>query len=343
MKASFRNFLYSLLLALLLSAAAGCAAPADSADGQTAAVTAEETISDGSSDSGASVDASGDGILSAGDFDLSEIPAYTDEAYIEVNGNVPYFTEDELTTESFESYSDLDALGRCGTATACIGTDLMPTEERSSIGSVRPSGWHTVKYDGIDGNYLYNRCHLIAYQLSGENANEENLITGTRYLNTEGMLPFENEVADYVEETGNHVMYRVTPVFEGENLVASGVLMEAWSVEDDGAGISFCVYCYNVQPGIEIDYATGDSEGPEYTGSSDTADETSAADTTDDADNDADDLSDVTYIGNSNTMKFHMPDCASVDDMADHNKVYFYGNRDEVIDAGYTACKRCNP
>lgn len=193
-------------------------------------------------------------------FLTDNIPPYEGSAYIEINGNVPSFTEEELVTESYEYYSELDELGRCGTCTASIGTDIMPTEEYGSIGSVKPTGWHTIKYAGIvDGNYLYNRCHLIGFQLTGENANVKNLITGTRYLNIEGMLPFENRVAAYVKETGNHVMYRVTPVFEGDNLLASGVRLEGKSVEDDGKGISFHVYCYNVQPGITIDYATGDS------------------------------------------------------------------------------------
>ncbi len=187
------------------------------------------------------------------------LPAYEGEPYIVLNDNEPLFSDTELSTTSYEHYSELDALGRCGAAYACVGKDLMPTEERGDIGPVRPTGWHTVKYDVIDGRYLYNRCHLIAYQLSGENANERNLITGTRYLNVEGMLPFENMVADYVRETGNHVMYRVTPVFSGDELVARGVRMEAESVEDNGAGIRFHVFCYNVQPEIEIDYATGDS------------------------------------------------------------------------------------
>lgn len=150
-------------------------------------------------------------------------------------------------------------MGRCGVAYASVGKDLMPTEERGSIGQVKPSGWHTIKYDNVDGKYLYNRCHLIGYQLTAENANEKNLITGTRYLNVQGMLSFKNMAADYVKETGNHVLYRVTPVFEGSNLVESGVLMEAESVEDKGEGILYCVYVYNVQRGININYATGDS------------------------------------------------------------------------------------
>ena len=190
-------------------------------------------------------------------FSLREIPAYSGTPYTEVNGNKPYFTEADLTTQSFETYSELDSLGRCGVAYANVGQDLMPTEDRESISSVTPSGWINREYDG---EYLYNRCHLIGWQLTAENANKQNLITGTRYLNIEGMLPFENMVADYVKETGNHVLYRVTPVFEGSNLVASGVQMEAWSVEDDGEGICFNVYCYNVQPGVEIDYASGESQ-----------------------------------------------------------------------------------
>ena len=184
---------------------------------------------------------------------------YDGDAYVFLNDNVPLFTEADYTTTVYEQYSELDWLGRCGTATACIGTELMPTEERGSIGQVKPSGWHTVKYDNINGKYLYNRCHLIAYQLTGENANEKNLITGTRYMNIEGMQPFEDMVAAYIQYTGRHVLYRVTPIYEGANLVASGVTIEGYSVEDQGAGICFYVYVHNVQPGIEIDYLTGES------------------------------------------------------------------------------------
>lgn len=191
--------------------------------------------------------------------EVAQVPEYSGEPYCILNDNVPMFSKEELVTESYETYSPLDAQGKCQVAIANIGLDLMPTEERGSIGQVKPSGWQTVKYDNVDGKYLYNRCHLIGFQLTGENANERNLITGTRYMNVEGMLPFENMVADYVKETGNHVLYRVTPVFEGDNLVASGVQMEAMSVEDEGEGICFNVYVYNIQPGIEIDYATGNS------------------------------------------------------------------------------------
>ena len=190
------------------------------------------------------------------------LPDYESSPYVILDDNQPTFTEEERTAAtSYETYAELDLLGRCGVAEACIGQDLMPTEERGEIGMVKPTGWYTVRYDGlVEGNYLYNRCHLIGYQLTGENANEQNLITGTRYLNVDGMLPFENQVADYVQETGNHVLYRVTPVFEGLELVARGVQMEAWSVEDGGEGVCFNVYCYNVQPGVEIDYLTGESQ-----------------------------------------------------------------------------------
>lgn len=188
---------------------------------------------------------------------------YNGYPYLIIEDNQPNFTKDQLTTQPFESYSDLDTLGRCGTAFACLGPETLPSEERGTIGHVKPSGWHTVKYKGVDGNYLYNRCHLIAFSLSGENANEKNLITGTRYMNTEGMLPFEMQTLDYIRDTEHHVMYRATPVYHGNNLVAEGVLLEAYSVEDQG-GLSFHVFCYNTQPGITIDYATGESSGPAY-------------------------------------------------------------------------------
>lgn len=188
-----------------------------------------------------------------------DIPAYSEDPYVEVNSNKPYFTAADYTTQSFEYYSDLDSLGRCGVAYANIGQDIMPTEKRGNIGTVKPSGWHTIKYDFIDGKYLYNRCHLIAYELSSENANEKNLITGTRYLNINGMLPYENKVAAYIKKTNNHVLYRVTPTFTEKNLIANGVLMEGYSVEDNGAGICFNVFVYNVQPGVVINYLDGTS------------------------------------------------------------------------------------
>lgn len=193
-------------------------------------------------------------------YDLASIPQFTDEPYVVLNDNRPNFSEADYNKEELEEYSELDYLGRCGPAFAKVGIETMPTEERGEIGQVKPSGWQTVKYDIVDGKYLYNRCHLIGFQLTGENANKANLITGTRYMNVDGMLPFENMVADYVQETGNHVLYRVTPVFEGENLVASGVQIEAKSIEDDGKGICFNVYVYNVQPGVTIDYSNGQSK-----------------------------------------------------------------------------------
>ncbi len=281
---------------------------------------------------------------SAAEFDLSLVPEYSDSPYSVVNGNVPYFTEDDLTTDSYEYYSPLDSLGRCGPAMASIGQDLMPTESRGSISEVKPTGWHSEMYDIVDGGYLYNRCHLIAYELTGENANEKNLITGTRYFNVTGMLPFENMVADYIKETGNHVLYRVTPVFEGDNLVAAGVLMEAMSVEDEGEDILFNVFCYNVQPGITIDYATGESsqdDVPEETGETASAKAGSAAaQGTEDENSGAED---TYYILNTNTKKFHYPDCDSVKQMSEKNKQEYTGSRDELISRGYTPCGNCKP
>lgn len=193
---------------------------------------------------------------------LESIPEFTNEPYVVINDNIPLFEDSDKTTKSFEKYSDLDKWGRCGVAYANLSQELMPTEERGNISMIKPSGWHTVKYDNVDGKYLYNRCHLIGFQLAGENANEKNLITGTRYMNVEGMLPFENMVADYIKETNNHVLYRVAPIYDGNNVIAKGVTMEAYSVEDDGRGIEFFVYVYNNQPGIKIDYLTGDSYLP---------------------------------------------------------------------------------
>ena len=192
-------------------------------------------------------------------FDLSTIPEFTDDPYVVLNNNQPGFSEEDFKRETFEQYSELDYLGRCGPAFAKVGIETMPSQERGEIGMVKPSGWQTIKYDSVDGKYLYNRCHLIGYQLTAENANERNLITGTRYMNVQGMLPFENMVAEYIRETENHVLYRVTPIFEGENLVAIGVQIEAKSIEDNGEGICFNVYVYNNQPGIRIDYANGNS------------------------------------------------------------------------------------
>ena len=257
--------------------------------------------------------------------DLDNIPQFSNAAYVEINNNIPDFEESELKAKSYETYGRLDSLGRCTQCKACIGTDLMPTEERGAIGSVKPTGWHSDKYNNVDGKYLYNRCHLIGYQLTAENANERNLITGTRYLNVDGMLPFENEVADYIKETGNHVLYEVTPVFKDNELVARGVHMQAKSIEDFGFGVSFNVYCYNAQPGIEIDYLTGDSKPSkeEYT-----FDDGSKR---------------VTYIINENSKKFHKPSCEAVDKMSEKNKKKYTGTRENLIKNGYEPCGLCNP
>lgn len=268
---------------------------------------------------------SGCNLANADSADLAAIPEYTGSAYTVLNDNIPDFPEEDFTEESFETYSDMDSLGRCGVAYANIGEDLMPTTKRGSIGQVKPSGWHTVKYDSVDGKYLYNRCHLIGYQLTAENANEKNLITGTRYLNTEGMLPFENMVADYIKETGNHVLYRVTPLFDGSNLVATGVQMEAESVEDKGDGILYNVFCYNIQPGITIDYKSGDSSESE-----DMPVQTEEASVSE-------------FVLNTNSKKFHKPSCSSISQIKEGNKEVYKGSRDDLISQGYDPCKKCNP
>lgn len=267
---------------------------------------------------------------------VDDVPAYSGEPYVEVNDNQPEFTEEELTTVSYEDYSELDELGRCQSAEACIGQDLMPTEARESISSVKPTGWRNKSYDNVDGGYVYNRCHLIGFQLTGENANEENLITGTRYMNVEGMLPFEDEVAAYIKETDNHVMYRVTPVFEGDDLIASGVQMQAESVEDDGAGISFNVYVYNVQPYVVIDYRTGENwEGDEIAEPEGKwADGTEA---------EPSDTKEQMYILNKNTKKFHKPECSGAKKIKAKNKGEYTGSRQTLIDEGYEPCGNCNP
>ncbi|MBQ3075463.1 MAG: DNA/RNA non-specific endonuclease [Clostridia bacterium] len=253
---------------------------------------------------------------------LASIPAFDSSSpFVIIKDNVPSFTDEEITEVSFEAYSSLDALGRCGVAFACIGRDLMPKEERESIGQIRPSGWQTAKYDIVDGKYLFNRCHLIGFQLSGENANERNLITGTRYMNVEGMLPFENMVADYVKETGNHVMYRVTPVYIGNNLVCNGVFMEGLSVEDNGEGIAFHVYCYNAQPGIEIRYENGDSSlSPEYKNNNSQTER---------------------YVLNTGSRKIHKPHCSSVEELSPKNRQDYTGPLEPFLAQGYKTCKSC--
>lgn len=258
-------------------------------------------------------------------YESTDIPAYAGNSFVILDGNKPSFSkQDRERTDAFETYSDLDELGRCGVAYANICKELMPTEERGAIGMVKPTGWHTVKYDNVEGKYLYNRCHLIGYQLAGENANEKNLITGTRYLNVTGMLKFEDQVADYVKATDHHVLYRVTPVFEEDNLVATGVEMEAYSVEDKGEGVSFHVFVYNVQPGIVIDYATGES----WPDDSKTTENTGKG---------------QNYVLNTNTHKFHTQNCESVRDIADSNKEVYTGYREDLINMGYEPCKRCKP
>lgn len=256
---------------------------------------------------------------------LNSIPEFDEYPYIIINNNQPDFSKSDYSAVSFEKYGELDSLGRCTAAFACIGNDLMPTEERGSIGKVKPTGWHTVKYKNIDGKYLYNRCHLIGYQLTAENANVKNLITGTRYLNMEGMLPFEDAVADYIKATGNHVLYRVTPVFKGNELVARGVQIEAESIEDKGKGISFNVYCYNNQPGISIDYTTGESKAQKTTDNYDDGSEIG------------------TYIINIKTKKFHTTDCSSVSKIKDENKKKYTGKRSNLINNSYEPCGQCKP
>ena len=273
---------------------------------------------------GASSSAVSSSVTSETAVTLENLPPFSGTPYVVLTDNQPLFSSADRTTESYELYSELDALGRCGVTVACVGQDIMPTEERGSIGQVKPTGWHTVKYDWVDGRYLYNRCHLIGFQLTGENANVCNLITGTRYLNVDGMLPFENLVADYVKETGNHVLYRVTPIFVGDELVARGVEMEGYSVEDEGAGVCFHVYCYNSQPGVVIVYATGESRADAAPPSS-AASEVSA------------------YVLNTGSGKFHLPSCASVKDIKPANRQTYSGDRQALLDQGYSPCKSCNP
>ena len=299
--------------------------------------------------------------LSSADF-----PAYSGAAQTVYNGNKPLFSETDFTFGSGTSLSPLDSLGRCGTAMGILSPSTLPTEKRGSIGMVKPAGWHTVKYAGIDGNYLYNRCHLIAYELCGLNAEPKNLITGTRYLNVQGMLPLENETTDYIRRTGNTVLYRVTPIFDGDNLVASGVLMEGASAGDGGADYSFCAYCYNVQPGITINYADGSSSGPEFTGSDGGSSKNSGGNTGSGNSGSASGAaagavsaggaaaagaaasgiaadSAQDYVLNTNTKKFHYPSCSSVEDMKPQNRKDVHESRDKIIADGYKPCKRCNP
>ena len=254
---------------------------------------------------------------------LDQVPAYSGEPFVVLEGNMPRFQSEEYVTKSYETYGDLDALNRCTYTMACIGRDLMPTEERENIGMIRPTGWVTAKYDFVDGKYLYNRCHLIGFQLTGENANERNLITGTRYMNVDGMLPFENMVADYIKETGNHVLYRVIPIFEGDNQVASGVTMEAWSVEDNGEGICFYVYAYNVQPGVQIDYTTGESRLAEPVVG------------------EGEDVK--TYVVNTGSGKFHDGSCPQASSIKSENKESFETTRSQMLAWNFEPAGCCKP
>ncbi len=280
------------------------------------------------------------------------IPVFTGKAYAAMNNNVPSFKKSDMKTKSYEKYGSLDSLGRCSVAMANIGRDLMPTEDRGAIGRVKPSGWHTVKYDCVDGKYLYNRCHLIGFQLTGENANERNLITGTRYMNVDGMLPFEDMVADYIKETSNHVLYRVTPKYSGKNLVASGVQMEAKSVEDNGDGICFNVFVFNVQPGVTINYATGDSKlssggsgtivkptAKAYSSKNDTNKNNTSKNNTVAKGNNT--QKSKTYILNTNTKKYHNDGCRTISSMSDKNKKVYKGTSESLQKQGYSACKNC--
>ena len=291
------------------------------------------------------------------EFSIEQVPEYSGDPICEINGNKPFFESRDFTETPFETYSDLDRLGRCGTAFALVGPETMPTTGRGSIGMVKPSGWQIAEYGWVDGRYLYNRCHLIAYALSGENDNSLNLITGTRSMNVAGMLPYEERVASYIDATGNHVLYRVTPVFEGDNLVASGVLMEAESVEDGGAGVQFCVWCYNVEPGVAIDYATGEnwadgtrsenadadvsgvSDAGEGTGQGAAVQSEASADSPKPSSGEHE----KGYILNVRTHRLHRPECPAVADMNEKNKQVFDGTREEAIQAGYEPCGICNP
>lgn len=280
-------------------------------------------------------------------FDVADVPEYDGEPSVDVNGGEPYFTDEDRAVDfGYQYYSELDRRGRCGAAFALVGPETLPTTTRGSIGMVRPSGWRIARYSWIDGEYLFNRCHLIGYLLTGQNANERNLITGTRFMNVNGMLPYEEHVSSYVHRTGNHVLYRVTPLFEGRNLVASGVLMEAESLEDGGEGICFCVWCYNVEPGVVIDYATGESHAdgtiedvptPQASGQAGEDDQADPAARVVEIDPEA------TFVLNTSSMKFHRPNCQSVQDMGEAHREMFYGSREEAIDAGYVPCGWCKP
>ena len=321
---------YITILAMLLTFFVGCdiadtSRPSNDIDDIKSNQSNTEKVTDTSK----KMDSSGDSV------NISSIPKYSGSPYVVINNNIPSFNSDELTTTAYEKYSPLDSLGRCGVAIASCGVEIMPAdgEERESISNVSPSGWKQAQYDCVNGKWLYNRSHLIGWQLSAENANAKNLITGTKYLNVQGMLPFENMVADYIRETNNHVAYRITPIFKGNNLLCSGVQMEAYSIEDDGDGICFNVYCYNVQPGVILNYATGASS----LGNNDSANDTPPI--TDTEQN----TSKTTYVLNTKTKKFHFPSCASANSISASNKQTFTGARETLITQGYDPCGNCDP
>ena len=321
MPIKLRGLTKTLLLFSLFASLAGCGGAETGVSGSAPTSVSGHEVSEAGEESAPSE--------AAGEIDIADIPEYSGSPYVEVSGDVPSFTDADLSLPA-ETYAPLDSLGRCGSAMAIVTRETMPTEERESIGMVKPSGWHTVRYDDlISDRYLYNRCHLIGYQLTAENANERNLITGTRYLNVEGMLPFENEVADYVEATGNRVLYRVTPVFVGDELVARGVQMEAKSVEDGGAGVSFNVFCHNVQPGIQIDYQTGQSRRSQDAGASGESSSIQPS------------AEQIMYVLNVNSDKFHLPDCPSVSRMSDRNKREVTSTLDQMLAEGYSPCTNC--
>ena len=286
---------------------------------------------------------------SASAISYRDVPAFEGNPYVYVNEGEPTFTDAQRSAAAgTEEYGELDDLGRCTTTFAVVGPETQPTEERGSIGDVKPSGWQMAKYDFVEGKYLFNRCHLLGYQLTGENANVRNLITGTRYLNIQGMLPFENAVADYVDATNNHVLMAVVPIFEGDELVARGVQMMAESVEDGGEGVSFNVFCYNVQPGVVINYATGENMAeedatplPDVSGADESAQEDkSSADSSTPA---GEEKGVADYVLNTNSKKFHVPSCSSVKQMKDKNREDVKDTRENILNKGYDPCKRCNP
>ena len=285
---------------------------------------------------------------------FEELPEYIGEDFAILHDNIPEFTLWQLKTEAFVSFSPLDALGRTGPGFACLGKETLPQESRGSIGSIQPSGWQTVRYDDlIADKYLYNRCHVIAFALCGDNATPENLFTGTRYLNITLMTQLENSISQYIQGTGNHVLYRVTPIYQGQNLVASGVQMEGYSIEDHGQTICFNVFVYNIQPGVLIDYKTGESRrDPEYVVPTPSPAESHAPAeeetetllfSTEDVEAEAPARTSITYVLNTNTMRFHFPYCSSVNSMSERNRQDFTGTREEALALGYQSCRLCNP